>query len=77
MRDRSAVQRALDGCDAVVHLACVSNDPSFELDPDLSKSINYDCFPMMLDESKRAGVKRFIFASSSSVYGVSEVPRRA
>ena len=74
VRDRSAVQRALDGCDAVVHLACVSNDPSFELDPELSKSINYDCFPMMLAESKRAGVKRFIFASSSSVYGVSEVP---
>jgi nucleoside-diphosphate-sugar epimerase len=74
VRDQNAVARALDGCDAVVHLACVSNDPSFELDPDLSKSINYDCFPMMLAESKKAGVKRFIFASSSSVYGVSEVP---
>jgi nucleoside-diphosphate-sugar epimerase len=74
VRDRNAVARALDGCDAVVHLACVSNDPSFELDPELSKSINYDCFPMMLAEAKKAGVKRFIFASSSSVYGVSEVP---
>jgi nucleoside-diphosphate-sugar epimerase len=74
VRDRDAVARALEGCDAVVHLACVSNDPSYELDPELSKSINYDCFPMFLAESKRAGVKRFIYASSSSVYGVSEVP---
>jgi nucleoside-diphosphate-sugar epimerase len=74
VRDRAAVARALKGCDAVIHLACVSNDPSYELDPELSKSINFDCFPMFLEESKRAGVKRFIYASSSSVYGVSEVP---
>jgi nucleoside-diphosphate-sugar epimerase len=74
VRDRAAVARALEGCDAVIHLACVSNDPSYELDPELSKSINFDCFPMFLEESKRAGVKRFIYASSSSVYGVSEVP---
>jgi nucleoside-diphosphate-sugar epimerase len=74
VRDRAAVARALEGCDAVIHLACVSNDPSYELDPELSKSIIFDCFPMFLEESKRAGVKRFIYASSSSVYGVSEVP---
>jgi len=74
VRDRSAVARALAGCDAVIHLACVSNDPSFELDPDLAKTINYDCFPMFVEEAKRAGVRRFIYASSSSVYGVSEAP---
>lgn len=74
VRDRAAVQRALEGCDAVIHLACVSNDPSYELDPEMSKSINYDCFPMFIEEAKRAGVRRFIYASSSSVYGVSEVP---
>jgi nucleoside-diphosphate-sugar epimerase len=74
VRDRDAVKRALSGCDAVVHLACVSNDPSFELDPELSKSINYDCFPTFIEEAKRAGVTRFIYASSSSVYGVSDVP---
>ena len=74
VRDRDAVARALAGCDAVIHLACVSNDPSYELDPELSKSINYDCFPMFIAEAKRAGVTRFIYASSSSVYGVSEVP---
>ena len=74
VRDREAVKRALTGCDAVIHLACVSNDPSYELDPELSKSINFDCFPMFLEESKRAGVTRFIYASSSSVYGVSDAP---
>jgi nucleoside-diphosphate-sugar epimerase len=74
VRDRDAVRSALAGCDAVIHLACVSNDPSYELDPELSKSINYDCFPMMVEEAKSAGVRRFIFASSSSVYGVSDAP---
>ncbi len=34
----------MPGCDAVIHLACISNDPSFELDPALGKSINYDAF---------------------------------
>ena len=74
VRDRSAVARALEGCDAVIHLACVSNDPSFELDPDLAKTINYDCFPMFVEEAQRAGVGRFVYVSSSSVYGVSESP---
>jgi nucleoside-diphosphate-sugar epimerase len=74
VRDREAVRRALSGCDAVIHLACVSNDPSYELDPDLSRAINYDCFPGFVDEAQRAGVTRFIFASSSSVYGVSDAP---
>ena len=70
LRDRSAVKRALTGCDAVIHLACISNDPSFELNPGLGKSINYDCFLPLVKASKDAGVKRFIYASSSSVYGV-------
>ena len=44
LRNPSDVQRALSGCDAVIHLACISNDPSFDLNPDLGRSINYDCF---------------------------------
>jgi nucleoside-diphosphate-sugar epimerase len=75
VRDRAAVRDALNGCDAVIHLACVSNDPSFELDPALAKTINYDCFPMFVEEAKRAGVRRFVYASSSSVYGVSDAPQ--
>ncbi|MGH7714853.1 MAG: NAD-dependent epimerase/dehydratase family protein, partial [Vulcanimicrobiaceae bacterium] len=75
VRDRDAVRRALDGCDTVIHLACISNDPSFELDPDLAKSINFDTFEPIVQESKRMGVRRFVFVSSSSVYGVSEAER--
>ena len=75
LRDEDVVKTATAGCDAVIHLACISNDPSFELDPELGKSINYDAFEPLVRISKSQGVKRFIFASSSSVYGVSEVPR--
>ena len=70
LRNPSDVQRALVGCDAVVHLACISNDPSFDLNPDLGRSINYDCFQPLVKASKDAGVKRFIYASSSSVSGI-------
>lgn len=74
LRDAETVARALTDCDTVVHLACISNDPSFELDPALGKSINYDCFRPLVRAAKRAGVKRFIYASSSSVYGVKSDP---
>ena len=70
LRDPGAVARALQGCDAVIHLACISNDPSFELDPDLGRSINYDAFRPLVRAAKTAGVRRFIYASSSSVYGL-------
>jgi nucleoside-diphosphate-sugar epimerase len=72
IRDRSLLKSILPGCDAVIHLACISNDPSFELDPQLGKSINYDAFPALVALSKSAGVRRFIYASSSSVYGVKD-----
>ncbi|MEQ9330674.1 SDR family oxidoreductase [Thalassobaculum sp.] len=74
LRDTAAFVEAVAGCDAVIHLACISNDPSFILDPNLSKSINYDCFEPMVVAAKQAGVKRFVYASTSSVYGVSEAP---
>ena len=74
IRDTKAFRRAVEGCDAVIHMACISNDPSFELDPDLSKTINYECFEPMVKASKEAGVRRFIYVSSSSVYGVSDAP---
>lgn len=72
LREPSAVARALQGCDAVIHLACISNDPSFDLDPGLGKSINFDCFRPLVKVSKDEGVKRFVYASSSSVYGIKE-----
>lgn len=72
MRDVELLRRTLPGCDAVIHLACISNDPSFELDPNLGKSINYDCFKPLVETARDSGVHRFIYASSSSVYGVKE-----
>lgn len=72
LRHPATVKKALEGCDAVIHLACISNDPSFELNPELGKSINYDAFQPLVKAAKDAGVKRFIYASSSSVYGIKE-----
>lgn len=70
MRKSSVIGNAVHGIDTVIHLASISNDPSFELDPALGKAINYDATRGLIDASKRSGVRRFIYASSSSVYGV-------
>jgi len=72
IRDRALLERMMPGTDALIHLACISNDPSFELDPQLGKSINYDAFFSLIEVSKHCGVKRFIYASTSSVYGIKE-----
>jgi len=74
IRNVEAYAAAVRGCDHVIHMACISNDPSFELDPGLSKTINYDCFEPLVKASKEAGTRRFIYVSSSSVYGVSDAP---
>ena len=74
IRDHAKLGEAAKGCDTVISLACVSNDASFELDETLSTSINLDAFEPMVVACKEAGVKRFIYASSSSVYGVSDAP---
>jgi len=74
IRDSRKLAAAFAGIDCVLHLACISNDPSFELDESLSKSINYDCFEPIVLAAKKAGVKRFVYCSSSSVYGVSDAP---
>ncbi len=74
IRDQALLQKLLPGHDAVIHLACISNDPSFELNPDLGKSINLDAFRPLVEISREAGVQRFIYASSSSVYGIKEEP---
>lgn len=74
LRDAAVVREAVAGVDAVIHLACISNDPSYDLDPALGKSINYDAFRPLVRASKAAGVRRFVYASSSSVYGVRDEP---
>ena len=74
IRDTKTFANSLAGVDTVLHMACISNDPSFELDSELSKSVNFDCFEPMVIAAKNSSVKRFIYVSSSSVYGVSEAP---
>jgi nucleoside-diphosphate-sugar epimerase len=74
IRDQELLRQVIPGSDAVIHLACISNDPSFELDPALGRSINYDAFEPLVAIARASGVRRFIYASTSSVYGVSERP---
>ena len=70
IRDQRLLESVLPGHDCVIHLACISNDPSFELNPGLGRSINFDAFRPLVEISRNLMVKRFIYASSSSVYGI-------
>ena len=74
IRDIVSLAAHLSGIDALLHLGCISNDASFVLDEALSTSVNMEAFEPMVVAAKAAGVKRFVYASSSSVYGVSEEP---
>lgn len=74
IRNRDLVREVMVNQDAVIHLACISNDPSFDLNPSLGFSINLLSFPHLVSAAKKSGVKRFIYASSSSVYGVKDTP---
>lgn len=74
IRNIKNFSQALVGVDYVIHMACISNDPSFDLDPSLSRTINYECFEPMVQASKDAGIERFVYVSTSSVYGVSDAP---
>tara|TARA_B100000029_G_scaffold516039_1_gene626344 strand:- start:2285 stop:3292 length:1008 start_codon:yes stop_codon:yes gene_type:complete len=72
IRDTAKLEKSCKGHDAFINLACISNDTSYALDEKLSKSINFDSFEPMVIASKQSGIKRFIYASTSSVYGVSK-----
>jgi nucleoside-diphosphate-sugar epimerase len=74
VRDIQKLKKSLKNQDALIHLACISNDPSFELNPKLGQEINFDCFEPLVVTSKELGIKHFIYASSSSVYGVKDTP---
>lgn len=69
------LEDALANVDAVIHLACISNDPSYELNPAFSESINVTASIRLIEQCKKSKIKRFVFASSSSVYGVRQEPR--
>lgn len=70
IRDTKLFEKSVKNHEAVIHLACISNDPSFEMNPTLGKSINFDAFEPLVSISKKNNIKRFIYASSSSVYGI-------
>jgi nucleoside-diphosphate-sugar epimerase len=72
IRDIPKLAGAMAGVESIIHLACISNDPSAALDPAMTRSINLDCFEPCVQAAVAAGIRRFIFASSSSVYGVSK-----
>ena len=73
IRDKNLFRDSIRGHDVVIHLACISNDPSFELNPKLGKSINLDAFEPIVKISKEEKIERFIYASSSSVYGIKDI----
>ena len=70
IRDQDLLKKILPGHKYLIHLACISNDPSFELNPTLGKSINLDAFEPLVKISIKSKIQRFIYASSSSVYGI-------
>lgn len=70
IRNQKLVEQSLIGHDVVIYLACISNDPSFELNPKLGKSINLDAFEPLVKASIKCKISKFIYASSSSVYGI-------
>lgn len=69
---RDVEARHLEGFDAVVHLAALSNDPLGDLSPELTHEINHHGTVRVARAAKEAGVPRFVFASSCSMYGASD-----
>lgn len=74
IRSTDVLKKSLKGVDAVIHLASISNDPSSDLNPQLTVEVNYEASVNLIKLSKEAGVQRFINASTSSVYGIKEIP---
>ena len=74
LRDPDTVARAVAGVDSIIHLAAISNDPTGDLDEVLTRQVNFDAIGLLLAQARVAGVRRFINASSSSVFGIKEVP---
>ena len=72
IRNTNLIEKSCRDHDIFIHLACMSNDTSFELDEKLSTEINFDCFEGIVKAAKLSKIKRFIYASTSSVYGISD-----
>lgn len=74
VRDVDAVRGAARGAEAVYHLAAIANDPSGDLDTALTRSINLDSYPGLLDATRDGGARLFVNCSSFSVYGINVMP---
>ncbi len=74
LRDYGTIEKIINNVDVVISLAAVANDPCADLQPEVTKQINLDSINNLVDISKKHKVKRFINASSSSVYGVKDDP---
>ncbi|MGH2920903.1 MAG: NAD-dependent epimerase/dehydratase family protein [Gaiellaceae bacterium] len=72
---RDADPEALVGHDAIVHLAALSNDPLGDISPELTREVNFEATSRLARAAKEAGVRRFVFSSSCSMYGASEPHR--
>jgi nucleoside-diphosphate-sugar epimerase len=66
---RDIEERDLDGIDAVIHLAGLSNDPLGNLNPDLTYAINHQATVRLAELAKRVGIRRFLYGSTCSIYG--------
>ena len=69
---REIVTIPLDGVDCIIHLSSIANDPCGDLNPQLTWEVSALATMQLADKAKRMGIKRFIYASSGSVYGVKE-----
>lgn len=74
IRNPENLKNCVKGMDAVIHLASISNDPSSDLDPKLTQEVNFDANVNLVKIAKQSGVKRFVNVSTSSVYGIKEMP---
>ena len=74
IRDREALRRVVSECDAVVHLAAIVGDPACAREPETARSVNLEASMKLIDESRAAGVQRFVFASTCSNYGKMKDP---
>lgn len=74
LRNQQEIIKSLHDVESVIHLACISNDPSSELDSAFTHAVNYDGSLNVINCAKATGVRRFIYASSSSVYGIKQQP---
>ena len=74
IRDRETLRQAVSECDAVVHLAAIVGDPACAREPEIARAVNLDASMNLIEESRKAGVQRFVFASTCSNYGKMKDP---